>query len=317
MTILSKASKPADVTGRLGFGCASLGSRVSATDGLAALELAFEAGVRWYDLAPSYGDGHAETIFSTFARRHGEALKIVTKVGIAPPRTGLAARLVRPLARQVVALAPQLRSLAARGRASAARVALTGPSISQSLDASLSRLGVDHIHALALHDPDPSDLLRDDVGEALQRAIQSGKIALAGIAGSPEAIMAGTNAGLPIGLVQYADGFGIDNCLFAEPLRPQNLTPIRVTHSHFSRSLVSLLSKLGARTDQAAVLQQYGYHGPLTVAARQAVLDLARIENADGILLLAAFKKEHFLENIQLLRADINGDPLGLRKAIT
>ena len=46
----------------VGFGCASLGSRVSEAQGLRALGLAFERGVTWYDVAPPYGDGEAEGI---------------------------------------------------------------------------------------------------------------------------------------------------------------------------------------------------------------------------------------------------------------
>ena len=44
---------------RLGFGCASLGSRVAAADGLNALAAAFDAGVNWFDVAPAYGAGEA------------------------------------------------------------------------------------------------------------------------------------------------------------------------------------------------------------------------------------------------------------------
>ena len=37
----------------LGFGCASLGSRVAAAEGARALAAAFEQGVDWLDLAPA------------------------------------------------------------------------------------------------------------------------------------------------------------------------------------------------------------------------------------------------------------------------
>jgi aryl-alcohol dehydrogenase-like predicted oxidoreductase len=50
----------------LGFGCASLGSRIGARPGLLALEQAFDAGISWYDVAPSYGDGNAEAILGNF-----------------------------------------------------------------------------------------------------------------------------------------------------------------------------------------------------------------------------------------------------------
>jgi aryl-alcohol dehydrogenase-like predicted oxidoreductase len=66
----------------LGFGCASLGSRVSPVQSRAALEQAFDAGVTWYDVASSYGDGHAETIPGEFAARaiFPEALSLAARL---------------------------------------------------------------------------------------------------------------------------------------------------------------------------------------------------------------------------------------------
>ena len=56
---------------RLGLGCAPLGglfSEVSETDAHATVEAAWQAGVRFFDVAPQYGLGLAE-------RRLGEALR--------------------------------------------------------------------------------------------------------------------------------------------------------------------------------------------------------------------------------------------------
>src|SRR5580704_10332980 len=70
----------------LGFGCASLGSRISARAGLEALARAHEAGVTWFDLAPAYGAGEAEGILARFLAGRRERVSILTKVGLAPPR---------------------------------------------------------------------------------------------------------------------------------------------------------------------------------------------------------------------------------------
>ena len=53
-------------TSALGFGCASLGSRVDAREGARALAAAHEGGVTWFDLAPVYGGGRAEAIAAPF-----------------------------------------------------------------------------------------------------------------------------------------------------------------------------------------------------------------------------------------------------------
>jgi len=78
-------------TSALGFGCASLGSRVGAAEGLRALETAFDAGVTWFDLAPVYGGGAAEAIAGPFLKANRDRVQIATKAGCcspAAPRAG-------------------------------------------------------------------------------------------------------------------------------------------------------------------------------------------------------------------------------------
>ena len=75
-------------TSCLGFGCASLGSRVGEAPGLRALEAAFDAGVTWLDLAPLYGGGRAEEIAGRFLKGRRDAVQICSKVGLAPGGAG-------------------------------------------------------------------------------------------------------------------------------------------------------------------------------------------------------------------------------------
>lgn len=75
---------------RLGFGAASLGSRVEAAAGRRALEAAFDAGVTWLDLAPVYGGGAAEDIAAPFVRAHRD--------GQSAPRRGSGSRGARAVA---------------------------------------------------------------------------------------------------------------------------------------------------------------------------------------------------------------------------
>ena len=85
-------------TSCLGFGCASLGSRVGEAPGLRALEAAFDAGVTWLDLAPLYGAGRAEEIAGRFLKGRRDAVQVCSKVGLAPTTGGLKAALL-PAAR--------------------------------------------------------------------------------------------------------------------------------------------------------------------------------------------------------------------------
>lgn len=301
---------------RLGFGCASLGSRVSARDGLAALERALDEGITWFDLAPSYGDGQAESVFSSFAARHPDRLRILTKVGVAPAGQSLAARALKPIAQRMVDAFPKVRSLAARGRDSATRFPLTGSSIIGSIEGSLKRLRVEAVHVCALHDPDPADLQREDVARALEEIVTRGLAAKTGIAGSPEAAAVAFATNLPIGLVQVADGFGISG-LDSLPPRLRDAPLTFVTHSHLSRSAPNLRKMISGRADGAALLERFGYSGPIPASCRRAALDLARVSNPTGLLLLAAFKSMHLEDNLAMLTDDLSGDPAGLKAELS
>jgi len=231
-------------TSALGFGCASLGSRVGAADGRRALEEAHAAGVTWFDLAPVYGGGAAETIAAPFLAAHRGSVQICTKAGLtlAGGAGGGLRRRLMPLARRALGLAGPLggrlrRAAAARGPAANVRAPLTPALLTGSLEASLRRLGVDHVDLFALHAPDPAEVGRDDIVRALEAILAAGKaraVAVAGDAAAAAAALAALAAGAPYGVVQLAlpaetepDGLGVLDAARAAGLGA-------VTHSVFA-----------------------------------------------------------------------------------
>jgi aryl-alcohol dehydrogenase-like predicted oxidoreductase len=135
----------------IGFGCASLGSRISAADGRRAIAGALDLGLTWFDVAPPYGDGHAEALLGQALRGRRDKVVICTKFGIAPPQVPLAAQLIRPLARRVVAAFPGLRHSASRARPTAAQASIDPAAIEASVTRSLRLLCTDYIDVLAVH----------------------------------------------------------------------------------------------------------------------------------------------------------------------
>ena len=189
-------------TSVLGFGCASLGSRIDEKNGLAALERAFAAGVSWYDVARSYGDGQGEDILSKFLAGHRDSVTVCTKVGFVPTKPFGPIAVVKPLLRKVVELAPGLRATVRRSRPpSRVRLPLSAHAIKASL-AGLHRLGVRYLDVLALHEPDPADVIREDVIRALEDVVAAGDVRYVSIAGSAEAFLAARAAGAPVSLAQ-------------------------------------------------------------------------------------------------------------------
>src|ERR1700730_12633181 len=178
----------------LGFGCASLGSRVSEAQGLRALGLAFERGVTWYDVAPPYGDGEAEGILGKFLAGRRDRVAICTKFGIPRPVVSPAMRLIRPWARAIARAFPQLRRGKVKARAAVSRDRLRAEHIESSVIESLRRLRTDYIDVLALHEPRPRDCASEAILRELRRMIEKGYVRHVAIAGDPEAILAGAHA---------------------------------------------------------------------------------------------------------------------------
>jgi D-threo-aldose 1-dehydrogenase len=137
-----RTARPVTLT-RMGFGGAPLGNlyrRVTEEDAQAALQAAFDAGIRYFDTAPQYGLGLSERRFGEALRRFGrQQVTLSTKVG----------RLLEDCAPGEVTPAafvdvPQKRIV----------YDYTYDGVMRSHEASLERLGVEAVDILLVHDVD-------------------------------------------------------------------------------------------------------------------------------------------------------------------
>lgn len=284
---------------RLGFGCASLGSRVGRARGLDALSAAFSFGVNWFDVAPSYGDGQAETILAEFARDRRHGIHICTKCGIEPGRVGPASKILRPLARSIVRELPHLRSYVAANRPAAAELRLSAELVRGSIDRSLTRLGTDYVDVYALHDPSLEALDDDRVLRALEDAASAGKARVIGVAGSLEAAIRARALGLPFRFVQLAaPSF---SAALGELGRSPCAGPPPMTSIHSVLSAGGWSRKLaeraGSRERLQRLLTQHGYEMPLDAAVRALLIDDALDRNADGLVLASMLSRDHARQN--------------------
>lgn len=154
---------------RLGLGGGPLGGLfrpVSEEQALAAVERAWQGGLRYFDVAPLYGHGRAE-------RFVGEALKtkprdqfvISTKVG----------RLLRP---EAAARPSDFADTEGVGPI----FDLTADGIRRSLEESLERLGLDRVDMVFIHDPeDHLDQALREAWPALERLRAEGIIDAGGV----------------------------------------------------------------------------------------------------------------------------------------
>jgi aryl-alcohol dehydrogenase-like predicted oxidoreductase len=307
---LGRVAPPIELS-RLGFGCASLGSRIAADDGLNALAAAFDAGVNWFDVAPAYGAGEAETLLGRFLRGRRDRAFVVTKVGMAPPRRLGALRLAytlgRPLAARAMALRSGFRSLAAtRNR----RMPLTAELVERSIGESLRRLGVDHVDVYALHDPDPADVARDDIRAALARAIERGQARAVAVAGHFDACRAALAAGEPYTALQTSVA---DLDYGGAELAGAGL--LLVSHSVFGvggGALGRLRAKLAAAPERHRRLVAAGYDVDSRRAAAELLLDCALASNPDGVVLASMFDADHRAADLARARRRVGPVALGL-----
>src|SRR5580698_4975625 len=174
------------VASRLGFGCSALLDEGTKNRGLRLLEVAYEAGITYFDVARMYGDGAAELILGRFARGKRDRVVIASKFGIQPVASMLAQHgRIRKVLSKLIRLSPRLRNLLRRQVVSTGRFSVGDAR--KSLEASLRTLATDYLDIYLLHDcrvNDPSEeLLR-----FLEQARSEGKIRYFGLASGIEEI---------------------------------------------------------------------------------------------------------------------------------
>ncbi len=279
----------------LGFGCASLGSRVSEAQGLRALGLAFERGVNWYDVAPPYGDGEAEGILGKFLAGRRDRVAICTKFGIPRPIVSPAMRFIRPAARAMARAFPQLRGGMSKAPAARSRDRLRAEQIESSVVESLRRLRTDYIDVLALHEPGPRECASEAILRELRRMIEKGYVRCVAIAGASAAIVAGARAAELYQIAQVPDDLFLPTLAGVKGALAGDASLFFVTYSVFGvhERLSHLLVGGGGRL--GALASQLGYGPPFM--ASEMILDYAFAANPEGVVLASMFTPAHIEMN--------------------
>ena len=161
----------------LGFGCGSVLGRVSRSDSLRAMNIAWDQGITLFDTARSDGFGEAEGVLGEFLHGKRAQATVATKFGINPPKLTAVERGVRA-ARKV----PRFRKLFAQSGISEVTPAeFTVEGLRASLECSLRQLQTDYVDVLFLHEATSDSLRQEDLMEALDRLVQAGKVRRVGL----------------------------------------------------------------------------------------------------------------------------------------
>jgi diketogulonate reductase-like aldo/keto reductase len=168
----------------LGFGCASLGGKLSKKDSLSLLGTALDSGITLFDTARSYGYGQSESIVGEFLKgRRGSAI-VCTKFGIIPATSEGWKRHLKPMARATLKTFPSARSFIGRQAGNQLHSGhFSVDSLRSSLETSLRELRTDYVDIFLFHAAPVSILAQEDLLEAMGRQVESGKVRVAGISG--------------------------------------------------------------------------------------------------------------------------------------
>lgn len=280
----------------VGFGCASLGSRISGREGARAMAQAMDLGVSWFDVAPPYGDGMAEDWLGRFLVGRREQVVICSKVGIQRPRIALPKRMLRPLARQVVALFPGLRAAASRAHAIESRPRLAPEAIEPSVIESLRLLRTDYLDVLALHEPDLDEAADDALFEVLEGLVRKGLVRALSVAGSTESI-ALVAARRELAFAQFPDTPFTAAAPFLRKKIPDSRMPALITHGVFGSGSLARINGL-PESRRAALRQTAQRHGLAAEATLEDILlAFAFANNPGGTVITSMFGPAHIVHN--------------------
>ncbi|GAA3085994.1 aryl-alcohol dehydrogenase-like predicted oxidoreductase [Kribbella aluminosa] len=175
-----RSSQLGDLTvSSLGLGCMgmsqSYGVRQDDAESIATLHAAVDAGCTFLDTADVYGDGANEELVGRALAGRRDQVVLATKFGFKRP----------------AASATEVPTVVDGSPAYAA----------QALDASLRRLGVDHIDLWYLHRRDPQVPIEETVG-AMAAAVEAGKVRYLGLSEVNGETVRAAHAVHPISAVQ-------------------------------------------------------------------------------------------------------------------
>lgn len=170
----------------IGFGCAALLGRSGRKESLAALEAAWDQGIRFFDTARAYGYGESEALLGQFLRGRRDQAVIATKFGILPAKPAAWKSVAKSAARSLLKLAPGAHKMLQKTAGSQfTHGQFTIPVLQQSIEESLRKLNTETVDMLFLHAAPASVLEQHDLLDAMHRLVEQGKVRAAGLSGDP------------------------------------------------------------------------------------------------------------------------------------
>jgi aryl-alcohol dehydrogenase-like predicted oxidoreductase len=175
------------LTKNLGFGCAGILRLPTNRQRERLVHTALEEGITHFDVARMYGAGAAEGILGTCLQGRRDQVTLATKFGFPCGVPSPRAVLKQSAARWVANLHPGLKKFLKRKAAPSGdrHYDYSVKEMEASLATSLAQLHTDRLDLFFLHEPRQADLVPEDIGDALRRQQESGRIGAFGLSALP------------------------------------------------------------------------------------------------------------------------------------
>jgi aryl-alcohol dehydrogenase-like predicted oxidoreductase len=168
---------------RLGLGCGDLYAGADEAASLRLLKTAYDAGVRYFDVARLYGNGGAEGVVGRAFQGVRDQVVIASKAGVVPWSTQTATRIRRKALTAARRLAPFARPLIPEPPTARERYGAFAPAeLAKSVDTSLRELRTDYLDILLLHECDVPHATSAGTLSLLEKLRAAGKVRAFGIA---------------------------------------------------------------------------------------------------------------------------------------
>lgn len=158
--------------------------RVGRAASIRAMNVAWDAGIRFFDTARSYGFGEAEGVLGEFLMGKRDQAVVATKFGIAPQTLTTLKRIAVPMVRAAKQM-PGVGGLMKRGgRGPVVHGEFSVAGLRTSLETSLRKLKTDRVDVLFLHEATAAVFRQEDLVAELEALVRAGKALRVGLYGS-------------------------------------------------------------------------------------------------------------------------------------
>jgi D-threo-aldose 1-dehydrogenase len=280
----------------VGFGCNSILSE-GRSNALRLLATAFDAGVRHFDVARSYGTGEAEGILGAFLKSRRSQVTITTKFGIQPVPQTILMRVAIHSARQLGRLAPSTHTLFRRVVSTLSETGVFEvDSVQEGLETSLRALRTDYVDIFLMHEYTAVER-REDLLAFLEGAVKAGKIRHFGVGATIERVLRAIDLQPDLcGVVQFPNSVVDRNLMRVS----QEKKRIHITHTALGKNCLRLFGLLGSdpikRKRWSSELGLDCGNADILAAL---MLNYAVAANPNGLILISSKNPSRIIKNVR------------------